>query len=258
MKAAPLTTLPLAVPVEVQTELGDEGEPVPCKHSVADNSFLASSNLHILLPKLQDTAWEYQLISLGVRGSSDSSTWAYDQIGRVFGNDNQLFNCYFQFWTVAYSAYNKTARRRETLPEPVYWLTNACGQPIPRPLDWPIRTSEKGYESVSDSKSSVGMDRTDDIKKGIYQVLKIAAAGKPRQRQFKVKTALLSNIHAVRHYNDYLLEIQDIVWTLDETGKAQKAADLPPDQDIYNLFDGIITFSHSYVRDEWIERNFQF
>ncbi len=258
VKAAPLTTLALAVPVEVQTELEDDGEPVPCSHSATDNSFLTSSNLHILIPNLQDKAWNYELISLGVKGSSSSSTWAYEQISRVFSNDNQLFNRYFQFWTVAYSAYNKTARGRETLPEPVYWLTNACGQPIPRPLDWPIRKSEKGYESVSDSKSSVGMDRTDDIKKGIYQVLKIAAAGKPKQSQFKVKTALLSNIHAVRHYNDYLLELQDIVWTLDETGKAKKAADLPPDRNIYNLFDGIITFTHSHVRDEWIERNFQF
>ncbi|MFB8790401.1 MAG: hypothetical protein U7123_16505 [Potamolinea sp.] len=258
VKAAPLTTLALAVPVEVQTELGNEGEPVPCLHSATDNSFLSSSNLHLILPKLQDEGWHYDLVSLGVKGSHNSSTWTYEQIGRVFSTDNQLFNRYFQFWVVAYSAYNKTARGRGTLPEPVYWLTNACGQPFPRPLNWPIRKSKKGYESVSDGKSSVGMDRTDDIKKGIYQVLKIAASGKPKPSKLTVKTALLSNIHAVRHYDEYLLELQDIVWTLDETGNAKKAADLPPEQDIYNLFDGIITFTHSYVRDEWISRNLQF
>jgi hypothetical protein len=258
VKATPLTTLALAVPIEVQTELGNEGEPVPCSHCATDNSFLTSSNLHIVLPTLQEEGWDYELISLGVKGSNSSLTWTYEQIGRVFTSDAQLFNRYFRFWVVAYSAYNKTARGRGTLPEPVYWLTNACGQPNPRPLNWPNRKSEKGYESVSDGKSSVGMDRTDDIKKGIYQVLKIAAAGKPKQSNFTVKTALLSNIHAVRHYNEYLLDLQDIVWTLDETGKAKKAADLPPEKDIYNLFDGIITFTHSYVRDEWISRNFQF
>ncbi len=102
------------------------------------------------------------------------------------------------------------------------------------------------------------MDRTDDIKKGIYQVLKIAAAGKPKPSKMTVKTALLSNIHAVRHYDEYLRDLQDIVWTLDETGKAQQVADLPPEKNLYNLFDGIITFTHSYVRDEWIARNFQF
>lgn len=258
VKAAPLTTLALAVPVEVQTELGNEGEPIPCTHSATDNSFLALSNLHIILPGLQEEGWNYELISLGVKGSNISSTWAYEQVGRVFSSDDQLFNRYFRFWVVAYSAYNKTARGRGTLPESVYWLTNACGQPNPRPLNWPNRKSDKGYESVSDGKFSVGMDRTDDIKKGIYQVLKIAATGKPKQSQFTVKTALLSNIHAVRHYDEYLLDLQDIVWTLDETGKAKKAADLPPEKDIYNLFDGIITFTHSYVRDEWISRNFKF
>lgn len=87
------------------------------------------------------------------------------------------------------------------------------------------------------------MDRTDDIKKGIYQVLKIAASAKPNSKQMKVKTALLSNIHAVRHYNEYLTDIQDIVWTLDETGTAKRIADLPAQKDVYNLFDGIITFT---------------
>lgn len=258
VKAAPLTTLALAASVEVQTEIGDEGEPIPCSHSPTDNSFLASSNLQMILPQLDDVDWNYELIDLGVKGSRGSATWAYEQIGRNFGEDNQLFYRYFQFWNIAYSAYNKTARGRGKLPQAVYWLTNACGQPIPKPFNWPMRRSGEGYESVSDSKSSVGMDRTDDIKKGIYQVLKIAATGKPKPSQTVVKTALLSNIHAVRHYNDYLLDLQDVIWTLDETGKAKQVSDLPPEKEMYNLFDGIITFTQSHVRDEWISRNFQF
>ena len=258
VKAAPLTTLALAVPVELQTELGDDGTPVPRSHSATDNSFLTSSDLHIFLPNLEDQSWNYELISLGVKGNRSSSTWVYEQIGRVFGEDDQLFNRYFQFWNIAYAAYNKKARGREALPEPVYWLTNACGQPSPIPVHWPLRQDKKGYESVSDGKTSVGMDRTDDIKKAIYQVLKVAASQKPQQSNIAVKTAILSNIHAVRHYDEYLLELQDIVWTPDETGQAKKAADLPPDQRLYNLFDGIITFTHSYIRDEWIEQNFTF
>ncbi|MDD1466760.1 hypothetical protein MEO43_15995, partial [Dolichospermum sp. ST_sed5] len=54
VKAAPLTTLPLAVPVEIQTELGEEGELLSRSHSSTDNSFLSSSNLHIILPQLED------------------------------------------------------------------------------------------------------------------------------------------------------------------------------------------------------------
>lgn len=63
-------------------------------------------------------------------------------------------------------------------PYPTYWFTNSCGQPIPRPDTWPHRAGT-GYESVSDSKTSVGIDRTDDIKKGTYQILKLGAEGNP-------------------------------------------------------------------------------
>ncbi len=258
VKAAPLTTLPLAVAVEAQTEIGEEGEPISCLHSSSDNSFINSSNIHLVLPKLENKTCNHELLTLGVRGRQNVVTWTYEQIDRVFRENNQLFSKYFKFWNISYAAYNKTARVKGTLPEPVYWLTNGCGQPIPRPANWAARKSGEGYESISDSKSSVGMDRTDDIKKGIYQVLKIAASAKPNSKHMKVKTALLSNIHAVRHYNEYLTDIQDIVWTLDETGTAKRIADLPAQKDVYNLFDGIITFTKSYIRDEWIEQNFQF
>ncbi len=52
----------------------------------------------------------------------------------------------------------------------MYYLANASGSPpkIAKDRDgWPKK------ESISDSKTSAGMDRTDDIKKGIYQSLKI-------------------------------------------------------------------------------------
>jgi hypothetical protein len=101
------------------------------------------------------------------------------------------------------------------------------------------------------------MDRTDDIKKATYQVLKIATAAKPKAT-YKIKTALLSNIHAVRHHETYLTALQDIVWTPDSSRQAKRVGDLPDEQAMYNLFDGIISFTKNYARDEWIEENFQF
>ena len=102
------------------------------------------------------------------------------------------------------------------------------------------------------------MDRTDDIKKGIYQVLKVGAESKPQPGRFTVKTALVSNIHAVRHYKEYLTSLEDIIWTIDESGQARKAGDLPPETKVFNLFDGIISFTGSHIRDTWLEQIFHF
>lgn len=105
------------------------------------------------------------------------------------------------------------------------------------------------------------MDRTDDIKKGIYQVLKIGSESKPKSR-YIIKTALISNIHAIRHYDEYLADMQDIVWTKSpstfKVSSDTTVGDLPLDLPIYNLFDGIISFTQVYSKDLWIDEQFAF
>lgn len=100
------------------------------------------------------------------------------------------------------------------------------------------------------------MDRTDDIKKAIYQVLKLGSEYKPNDD--RVKTGIISNIHAVRHYDEYLESVRDIIWAIDHTRKIERADQISADMPIYNLFDGIIAFTRSDVRDEWIKEVFNF
>lgn len=263
IKAAPLTTLPLVIPSDEMTESMDGGEPIPVKsHSPSDNPFLTSSELFLFLPVRKEGRSSYRFVSLGKANTHDKS-WAYQRINQILANDNEFFREYLDFWLEAFESYKanyRVVRRSEehfSLSN-TFWFTNACGQPYPRPLDWPLRKKGSGYESVSDGKTSVGMDRTDDIKKGIYQVLKVGAESKPNRGHFQVKTTLISNIHAVRHYNDYLHSLEDVVWLIDTGKKAKKVGDLPDEMDVYNLFDGIITFTQSHIRDEWIEDNLLF
>ena len=258
VKAAPLTTLPLSVYCERMTEATSDGSSKELPHTSADNPAIMSSVLQLVLPNGDAPNGLYELAPLGTPGTNDLKHWFYAQLERLFGVDDKLFHGYFQFWMRAYQAYNKAEREKSAALDAVYWYTNACGQPVPRPPHWPGRQNGTGYASISDGKSSVGMDRTDDIKKGIYQVLKIATANKPKAGKWRVKTALISNLHAIRHYDEYLLDLQDVMWTLDATGNAKTAKDLPADANLYNLFDGIIAFTKNYSRDEWIERNFRF
>jgi hypothetical protein len=255
VKAAPLTTLPLVIASEIQNVTGEDGKVKPRLHDQSDNSNLTTSEIKLLLPVSNADIWEYELVSLGIKGT-DPPDWFYKRLTDVLRTDTELFNRYFIFWRKAFAAYNKSEKEPNTSHSNVYWFTNAYGKPTPTPNGWPMKKTT--YESISDSKSSVGMDRTDDIKKGTYQVLKIATSGKPREGQYAIKTALISNIHTVRHYDQYLADLQDIVWTRDKTRLAKTVGDLPDEQQVYNLFDGIISFTKSYVRDEWITTNFTF
>lgn len=257
IKAAPLQTLALAVISDKLIEAQEDGETIPITtHASSDNTTLSSSELYMCLPTLNDSQTQYKLISLGSTNRIDDKSWAYKRIEQALDSDTSLFDAYLTFWEEAFSVYNPGNTRGSN----VYWLTNGCGQPNPRPRDWPLRRRGTGYESVSDGKTSVGMDRTDDIKKGIYQVLKVGAESKPQSKRshFTVKTALISNIHAVRHYREYLTSLEDIVWTIDSSGLARKVGDLPADTEVYNLFDGIISFTESHIRDQWLEQIFRF
>ena len=114
-----------------------------------------------------------------------------------------------------------------------------------------------GYETISDGKTSVGMDRTDDLKKATYQVLKIGAEGKPAYK-FDYKVGIVTNIPAVRHFEAYMSALKDIIWTRDESGTVRNANDLPPDTRLFNLVDGIVSLTGVFARDEWIRSTFTF
>lgn len=123
----------------------------------------------------------------------------------------------------------------------VFYLTNACGRPPSAALEqgWPKR------ESISDGKTSAGLDRTDDIKKGIYQTFKIATeyADIPN-----VRTALISNLPPYRHYDEYVLAFIDILWGKEKDLQAEGF----PVTKLKRVFDYIITLDekHSVLRDK--------
>jgi hypothetical protein len=162
----------------------------------------------------QTKQWSGQLFEVGVKGNKEDDYWAFRGFGALLAQTS-FFDAYLAFWQHAFTSY---AQRQSTAS--VYWFTNGCGQPIPRPPAWPQR-SGTGYESVSDGKTSVGMDRTDDIKKALYQVLKLGVDNKLKS-PYICKVGIISNIHAVRHFDEYLTDLKDIMWLKLLCCKAQR------------------------------------
>lgn len=250
VKSAPLTILPLFSETDELTAM-EEGVIVKvAAHEPVSNPHFSTQPVFLGLPKGAEVSWDFEFFKID--GLKTDRDWPYPAIAKLV-RETHFWERYVAYWISAYDAYKN--RQREN---PIYWFSNACGSPQAVSGDWPDRRTGGGKESISDSKTSVGMDRTDDIKKGIYQILKVGADGKPFSQNYAVSVGIISNVDAARHFDEYLQNLQNVVWTLDPTGSAQKVRDLPPEQDLFNLFDGIVTFTRNIVRNDWLKQTFRF
>lgn len=248
IKASPLVTFPLASQSERLTEESDAGRRATDAHQEVTIAQMANAELNMLLPH---GSGDYRLVKLGKRSDEGDSTWAARKIASLCQTES-FFGPYFIAWSEAFKKY-----AGEATQDGSYWLTNSCGAPSPMPSHWPRRSYASGYETISDNKTSVGMDRTDDIKKGTYQVLKIGSIAKfPKPVGWHVSIGLVSNIHAVQHYSDYLASISDVMWTKTGNRVYDSVSELPSETSLTNLFDGIISFTSYQLRDGWLENIF--
>lgn len=113
---------------------------------------------------------------------------------------------------------------------------------------------------VDDSKNAPGLDRTDDIKKGLYQAIKLTEKYRMNCSKQRVRVGLISNIHPVVHYSEYLQGVEDAVWTHESKlesdqhapalWKRVRASDLSP------FYDVLFTLTGSWFRNPEIERAF--
>jgi len=173
-------------------------------------------------------------------GKVGDSLWPFKPLINFITNEkNDLFikQCVDE-WTSARSAYSNKDRNNK-----MFYLANACGSPpkIAKDRDgWPKK------ESISDSKTSAGMDRTDDIKKGIYQSIKIGTSLKDNST---VKTAIISNLPAYRHRDEYVSPFVDMLWGLDEDLVELAGKKVLLEDNLRRVFDYIITLEEPILRN---------
>ena len=250
IKASPLVIFPLAMNSERLSESTEKGVVKMESHEEVTVAQLIGVDLAMMLPSVGAA---HTILKLGRKVNDKHYHWAANAI-TAFSCKESFFGAFYNAWINAFGKYSGKIERNGT-----YWMTNSCGAPTPKPSSWPRRSSGGGYETISDNKTSVGMDRTDDIKKGTYQALKIGSVSKfPRQADWRVTVGLLSNIHAVQHFGEYLESIADVIWTKTQKFDVTTVKDLPKNTPITNLFDGIISFTSSTMRDPWLRKIFTF
>ena len=241
VKSAPLLTLPLVL---IPDRPSDETD----THEVTTVSRLLGADLGLLLPVFGVNGWESEQMSFSEKFDGSDSYFVRMITEKI--QDNRFWKTYLTSWQNAFKAYENKDK-----DQAIFWLTNGCGVPYPVPTTWPDRAGS-GRETISDGKTSVGMDRTDDIKKGVYQLLKLRMAA--ANQDYIVKVAILSNTHAARHHQEYIEPIENVMWLISDAEDINVAGDIPLTTPVYNLFDGIITFTKVYTRDSWIKKHLNF
>lgn len=154
-------------------------------------------------------------------------------------NNSQFISECSDNWRLARNAYSEKDRSNN-----IYYLTNASGHP---PLIAKERDGWPQKESISDGKTSAGMDRTDDIKKGIYQSLKI---GTNLKNLPNIKTAIISNLPAYRHGNEYVSPFISMLWGLESDLEILDGKAVLRSENLRRAFDFLITLEEPVLRGE--------
>ena len=222
VKSAPLLTYPVLFKIEQATGQHKSLNITSSQLKECDSALYLHNNTIIPLGKVKSDLWPFKPTinyitdpANSIKVKSMASTWLK----------------------------SKEAYKNKDRNERLYFLANASGQPPAsekKKSKWPCR------ESISDSKTSAGMDRTDDIKKGIYQVLKIGAQHSDNKN---MRTALISNLPAYRHGKEYVDPFIDMLWGYDSYTTDLLGQKVIERNKLKRIFDYLITLEEPLLRD---------
>lgn len=236
VKASPLFTPPLATPHTAAHFQAKSVEPL--SHSNGILRDISNRDIAMIIPGTENAP---QLWHLPERGLGNAG-WAETALKKAISTEPGRYEDYVRAWMRMWNLY-LTRNRTDS----VFWFAGACGLPPNPGPSWPKDGYGKPLGSISDSKTSVGMDRTDDIKKSTFQVLNLGVKIRRMPADsWQLKIGLASNLHAGRHHSDYIAQYEDVIWSWLPSG-----AKTP--EEWYNLFDGVVAFSESHTRDSWLE-----
>jgi hypothetical protein len=226
IKASPLTTFPFLFELDLNMQANLDQLTRIQVGSLNSCLYMHNDNL-LSLGKVNDHLWPFAP--------------AVDYL--IKSENSHIVDTYVDTWESI-----RTAYRNKNRDNVLYYVANASGNPpnIAREkFGWPAK------ESISDSKTSAGLDRTDDIKKGIYQAFKLSIESSKAFPEENIKTALISNLPAYRHGEDYITPFSTVYW-------AEESSFIEENEDRYSCakqslkrpFDYIIALDDAFMRGE--------
>jgi len=172
-------------------------------------------------------------------GSSLSPDWPYIPASKFMADPEGLLT-YLSSWAELYEAFAVPKTERTGRIETVAYLTNGWG------------------DEIDSNKTKPGLGRTDDLKKGTYQLLKYGVYYKDRCKRQALYSALLANLDPVNLWAAYLEKLIDVRWTKEEY--VQKQADyfkVAVDR-LYYLYEAVVALNRPVINEPTLKGVFDF
>ena len=172
-------------------------------------------------------------------GEKSQKGWPYPALIQFVTNRENIVNI-IAAWEQLFESYSKGKTQATKDKDFRRWITCGCGG------------------QVDDSKNAPGLDRSDDIKKGTYQVLKFGTNYKEKCPRNRIRSVLMSNFMALHGFEAYLSEMQDVIWTKEKyfvtVDDANQSGTVVLQADrMFNLYDAVITLTRSIYRDKHLQ-----
>lgn len=225
IKASPMVSFPLVTELaEPMLQEGPEGPTEYRQHSLVDLT-LQGREFALSIPHGPLT------IPLGER---NQASWPYQPLIDYFSVPSNAAR-YLRAWIELYAAYRTPKTQREGRTAALAYLVNGWG------------------DEIDSNKTKPGLGRTDDIKKGTYQLLKFGSYYRDDAARVAVRGALVANLDPLFLRAGYIDGLSDVRWghgrdfTL-EDGQYRIAED-----SLRHLYDAIVAFNDPVLNDPLLQ-----
>ena len=184
IKSSPLVVYPLEISLDRPMTEVRNGDSVLKRDHTPATSDITTTDISLYIP--------HQDLRIHL-GNYNNTNWSYHKLTEYI-NDTDNLAVLISAWKELFDVYVETLKpqeKRQTQIDTRRWLTCGCGG------------------KVDDSKNAPGIDRTDDIKKGTYQVLKFGTYYKEKCPRRNIRAVLASNFFPHRKFDRYWSEMRD-------------------------------------------------
>ena len=234
-KASPMVTFPVRAHLPQPMTTDGENGPTEIEQHRLIPIFYTQHQLSLYFPHVN-----LEIPIQSPQQTCRQNAWPYSEIGSWL-SDPDNFLKFIAGWYDIFTAYSIPKTKRDAHQTRLAYLANGWG------------------DDIDSNKTKPGLGRTDDIKKGTYQLIKYGAYYREECRSPQIRGALVSNLDPLFMFEDYMAKLIDIRWA--RSGYFMADCKDPKllriaKQDLFYLYDAVIALNRPIVNDPFLQNCF--